>query len=304
MRRAATFLAVAASLALLAWFAVHFPWASTLRTIARASVPWLVLAAIANLLSLVAKGAAWRKLLQHHAWPRAADAVSATILGAAVGALGPSVAGEAARLRFIVGRGGVTLGGGLATVVAARLLEAVALLAVLSITGGLLPATPWTVALRVAAPGLLAVVVVISRPPVVRWIAGRLPGAAGAVLRRRAAVLSARGTLGALALSALNWVLQWAAYAAACLAVALPHALALGFLALLIANVGGAARLTPGNVGVLQVSFALAAAPLRVDTAGAVAASLLLQAAQVLPVLLVGVAIMASSGRRTAETPA
>ena len=304
MRRALTLLVAAVSLGLLAYFAVHFPWAGTARVLARASVPWLLVAAAANLLSLAAKGYAWRNLLQHYARPRAADAVSATIVGAAVGALGPSVAGEAARLRFIVGRGGVTVGGGLSAIVAARLLEAVALLAVLSLTGVLLPPTAWTLPLRAAAPLLLAAVVIISRPPVVRRIVAHLPAGPRAVLERRAAVLNARGTLGALALSVLNWLLQWAAYAAAALAAALPHALVLGLLALVIANVGGAARLTPGNIGVLQVSFALAAAPLRVDAPGAVAASLLLQAVQVLPVLAAGAIIMASAGRRTAETPA
>jgi uncharacterized membrane protein YbhN (UPF0104 family) len=261
--------------------------------------------AAANLLSLAAKGAAWQLLLRRHARPRLPDAVAATIVGAAVGSLGPSVAGEAARLRYIVGRGGVTLGRGLSTVVAARLLEAVALLAVLSIAGMALPPTPWTSFLRIAAPILLAVTAVVAQPRVLRALADRIP-AARTLLQRWAATLGDRGTAGALLLSGLNWFLQWAAYAGAGLAVSLPHAGAVGFAALLLCNLGGAARLTPGNIGVLQASFALAAAPFGAGAAGALAASLLLQAAQVLPVIAAGLVIVASTarGRQRAETVA
>ena len=305
MKRVASLLLGAAGIALVGWFALHFPWAAAIRSAEGASLPLLGVAAAANLLSLVAKGAAWQLLLRRQAQPRLPDAVAATIVGAAVGSLGPSVAGEAARLRFIVGRGGVTLGRGLSTVVAARLLEAVALLAVLSIAGMALPPTRWTSFLRIAAPILLAVTAVAAQPRVLRALADRIPRAR-TVLQRWAAALGDRGTAGALLLSGLNWFLQWAAYAGAGLAVSLPHAGAVGFAALLLCNLGGAARLTPGNIGVLQASFALAAAPFGAGAAGALAASLLLQAAQVLPVIAAGLVVVASTahGRQRAETVA
>lgn len=294
----------AAGLALLGWFAVRFPWAAALRSVERASLPLLGVIAAANLLSLAAKGTAWQILLQRHARPQVADAVSATIVGAAVGSLGPSVAGEAARLRFIVGRGGVTLGGGLSTIVGARILEAVALLAVLSVAGVALPPSRYTTPLRLAAPLLLAVTALVSQPRLLRSMAGRLPPSAGSVLERWATTLGGPGTAGAVLLSGVNWFLQWAAYAGAGLAVSLPHAGAIGFAALLLCNLGGAARLTPGNIGVLQASFALAAAPFGAAAAPALAASLVLQAAQVLPVIAAGLAILASAGRVRAETVA
>lgn len=306
MKRAGSVLLAAAGIALFGWFALRFPWAAALRSVESASLPLLGVVALANLLSLVAKGAAWHLLLRRTARPQMAEAISATLVGAAVGSLGPSVAGEAARLRLIVGRGGVTLGGGLSTVVGARVLEAVALLAVLSLAGMVLPPSPWTHALRLTAPVLLAATAVLSRPRLLRWIADRFPPRAGNVLRRWGTTLGDRGTAGALLFSGVNWLLQWAAYAAAGLAVSLPHAGAIGFAALLLCNVGGAARLTPGNIGVLQASFALAAAQYGAGAAGALAASLLLQAAQVLPVIAVGLGIVASTarGRERAETVA
>jgi len=305
MKRAASALIAAAGIALVGWFALHFPWGAIVRSAEGASLPLLGVVAAANLLSLVAKGAAWQLLLRRHARPRLPDAVAATIVGAAVGSLGPSVAGEAARLRFVVGRRGVTVGNGLSTVVAARLLEAVALLVVLSVAGIALPPSRWTSFLRVAAPILLAVTAVMAQPRVLRALADRLPAARN-LLHRWAATLGDRGTAGALVLSGLNWLLQWAAYAGAGFAVSLPHAGAVGFAALLLCNLGGAARLTPGNIGVLQASFALAAAPLGAGAAGALAASLLLQAAQVLPVIGAGLAIIASTARarQRAETVA
>jgi uncharacterized membrane protein YbhN (UPF0104 family) len=304
VRRASSVLLATAGLALLGWFAARFPWAAALRSVEGASLPLLGAVAVANLLSLVAKGAGWQILLQRHARPQMADSVSATIIGAAVGSLGPSVAGEAARLRFIVGRGGVTLGGGLSTIVGARILEAVALLAVLSVAGMALPPSPYTASLRLAAPVLLALTAVVSQPRILRSMAHRLPPAAGSVLQRWATTLGGRGTAGAVLLSGCNWFLQWAAYTGAGLAVSLPHARAIGFAALLLCNVGGAARLTPGNIGVLQASFALAAAPFGAGAAPALAASLVLQAAQVLPVIAAGLAILASTGRERAETVA
>ncbi|MEO6058327.1 MAG: hypothetical protein ABIQ49_16000, partial [Gemmatimonadales bacterium] len=68
--------------------------------------------------------------------------------------------------------------------------------------------------------------------------------------------------------------------------------------ALVLANVGGILRLTPGNVGVLQGAVVLALAPLGVEAARAVAAGLALQAVHVLPVLVIGIALVGRHGLR------
>lgn len=293
MKRLITALLGVVGVVLLVWFALRFPWAAAGRAIERASVPLVLFVVVANLLSLVAKAAAWGVLLRRGAKPgvRAPalrDTVAATIVGAAVGSLGPSVAGEAARLRFIVGRGGVTLGAGLSAVVASRVLEAVSLLAVLTLAGPVLPPSAWTGVARVAAPLLLALAFALSRPRLLQLLAAWLPAGPRRALLRWAAELAEPGVAAALGFSALNWLLQWLAYAGAAVAVGVPRAGLLGLAALLLANVGGALRPTPGNVGVLQASFALAASVSGVSAVSAVAASLLLQAAQILPVLAAG----------------
>lgn len=298
-------LITAAGVAMLAYFAVRFPWSAAARSLEHASLP-IVLAVVAvNLLSLLAKGGAWHVLLRRRATTSLGAALGATIIGAAVGSLGPSIAGEVARLRHVVGRRGATLGEALSAVVASRVLEAVALLALVCVYVIVTPA-PWLRDIRVAAPALLGVAIVVTRPAISGWISRRLPPAAGAAVSSWCTALQHPGTALATGLSALNWLLQWSAYAGAALAVGLPHAPALGLGAMVASNIAGAARLTPGNIGVLQAAFALAAAPLGIDSAGAVAASIVLQAAQVLPVLAAGALITVRWPRRqrAAETPA
>src|SRR4029079_11766476 len=139
--------------------------------------------------------------------------------------------------------------------VAARLLEAVSLLAVLALAGPVLPPSPWIHAARIAAPLLIALAFAVSRPPVVEALSARLPGGPRRALLRWTAELREPGVAAALALSpptwrprvsaplafsSLNWLLQWLAYAGAAAAVGVPHAGALGLTALLLANLGGA----------------------------------------------------------------
>ena len=99
---------------------------------------------------------------------------------------------------------------------------------------------------------------------------------------------------------ALSWTLQWATYhwsIAATHAAVTPYASA---LALLLSNLGGIFRLTPGNVGIVQGAVVLGLSPAGVPVAQAVAAGLALQAVQVLPVLLIGIVILGRHGLRRA----
>jgi uncharacterized membrane protein YbhN (UPF0104 family) len=74
--------------------------------------------------------------------------------------------------------------------------------------------------------------------------------------------------------------------------------------ALVAANVGGALRLTPGNVGVFQGSLMLALAPFHVPADAAFAAGLVLQAVQTLPVLAAGTWLAGADALRGARADA
>jgi uncharacterized membrane protein YbhN (UPF0104 family) len=86
-------------------------------------------------------------------------------------------------------------------------------------------------------------------------------------------------------LALANWMGQWATYHLTLAATGIPASAAASFTATLASNIGGALRLTPGNVGITQASIALALLPFDVNPAEAVAASVILQALQILPVL-------------------
>ena len=60
---------------------------------------------------------------------------------------------------------------------------------------------------------------------------------------------------------------------------------------MLAVNLGFALRATPGNVGVFQVLYALTAAAFGMDKDQAIAVAFLIQAQQIIPVTLLGVAL-------------
>jgi hypothetical protein len=75
--------------------------------------------------------------------------------------------------------------------------------------------------------------------------------------------------------------------------------------ALLAVNVSLVVRATPGNVGFFQFAYALATAPFGVIEANAVGVAVLIQALQIIPTTLIGVALAPEFiFRRKAKTPA
>ncbi len=308
MKRYLSTLLSVAGLAAVAWAAWRFPWSETAASLSSVRVGWLLLAAAANFVSLEAKGASWHLLLKRRAPVRLATASAATLVGAAIGSIGLSVAGDAARVRYVMTRARIPLTAIVTATVAARLLEAVALLAVVAGGAGLLHRLTWMPEIRIGSAGLLALIVLLAWRPALGVATAMLPERARTSAERWQRLIVTPSTFSALALCMANWLAQLAAYWMACRAVALPAASALALAAMILANIGGIFRLTPGNIGVLQASFALAAVPLGLPTEAAVAASLVLQAVQVLPVLLAGAGIMVygavARSRRIAALPA
>ena len=128
----------------------------------------------------------------------------------------------------------------------------------------------------------------------------RLPAWVPAVLRRAGEVFGQIGSWkrfpAPVALAFANWLGQWATYHLALVATGIPASLAASFTATLASNIGGALRLTPANVGITQASIAIALLPFGVKPAAAVAASLILQAIQVLPVLALALLVVGWKG--------
>ncbi|MGH7517954.1 MAG: lysylphosphatidylglycerol synthase domain-containing protein [Gemmatimonadales bacterium] len=278
-------------------YAARFPWATTVAALRDAD--WLLLAGagLASLASVLAKGWAWHLLLRP-AWPhRWRDAQAATIVGAAVSTVSVSVSGEAARLQTLAGRSEPPLGTVVSSVVWSRITEAIGLALFLAAFLVLLPPGAWVGGVRIGAAAVLGLVALLWLTGGWRRLMTRLPGG----WQHVAGVGSSTGTPtlpAPVALGVVNWVMQWLAYHWSIVGVDIAAPSGAALAALVAANLGGILRLTPGNVGVLQASIVMGLLPFGVGADRALAAGLALQAVQVVPIIIAGVAIAGGAALR------
>jgi len=115
---------------------------------------------------------------------------------------------------------------------------------------------------------------------------------------RIAAGQSHRGMIAAVALAAASWLAQWFTYHWSIGATHVAITPAVSLAALVMSNIAGILRLTPGNIGVMQGSLVLGLSVFHVPAANAMAGGLALQAVEVLPVLAIGMAIVGRRGLR------
>jgi uncharacterized membrane protein YbhN (UPF0104 family) len=281
-------------------FAATFPWNDTWATLE--SAEWWMLAAAGgwNLLSLAAKAWAWQLLTRTVAPMRLRTAQAATFVGAAVNSVGVAMSGEAARVHMLGTRDGIPTSGAIRSIVASRLVEAIALgIFLLGVTAGI--ATEHTA--RLLGGGVLLLGGAFA---LLRWVPWLRPAGLGAGALEG---WSAARLAPAIGLDIVSWGLQWASYHWSIAATHTAVAPSLSCLALVLANVGGAFRLTPANVGVVQGAVVLALKPAGVPTSEALAAGVALQAVQALPALAIGLALLGRQGlvalsRRRAVEPA
>jgi uncharacterized membrane protein YbhN (UPF0104 family) len=287
----------AASVVFAVRFATRFPWDTTLAALQQADWLLLVGAGIASLLSVCAKGWAWHLLLKP-AWPhRWRDAQAATLVGAAVSTVSVSVSGEAARLQTLAARSDPPIGTVVSSLVWSRITEAIGLAVFLGACFALLPPGPGVQAVRIATAVVLLAIALLWITGAWRWLIVRLP----ARWQHVAGIGSVTGTpplVAPVALGVVNWGLQWLAYHASIIGVGIVAPPGAALAALVAANLGGILRLTPGNVGVLQASIVMGLLPFGVPADQALAAGLALQAAQIVPTILAGIALAGRAALR------
>jgi len=270
-------------------YATRFPWGHTWAALSTADWGLLAVACGANLLSLTAKAASWQLLLRPHLPVRVRTTQAATFAGAAVGSFSVAVSGEAMRLHLLASRDGVAPADAARSIVASRLVEAAAL----GIGLGVFAAVPSGVSpwhLLAGGLGLTGLALaLLARLP---WIRVR-PSDGGP-----ARGWSPGGLVAPLGFAMAGWALQWATYHWSIAAMHVAVTPTASLLALLFANLGGALRLTPGNVGVVQGAVLVALRRYGVPGSRAIAGGLALQAVQVLPVAAIGTVIMGRRGLR------
>jgi uncharacterized membrane protein YbhN (UPF0104 family) len=269
--------------------AARFPWADTWAALASADWGLLAAAAGANLLSLACKACGWHLLLRPIASVRARTTQVATFAGAAVGSFSVALSGEAVRLHLLAERDSVEPPVAARTIAASRLVEAVALgifVGAFAVSESRGPG--WWLAAGAAV--LTATGWALLRwLPWLRWRLSDGSRDRGFTLGRALAPVS---------FGVAAWTLQWATYHWSIAATHIAVSRSGSMRALLLSNLGGLLRLTPGNVGIVQGAVVMGLAPARVPAAHAVAAGLALQAVEVLPVMVVGMAILGRRGIR------
>jgi uncharacterized membrane protein YbhN (UPF0104 family) len=258
---------------------------------ALADADWILLvgAGAVGILSLMAKGSAWHLLLRRLTPIRAGTAQVATLLGAAVNSISVSVSGEAARAQAAKSRDGVPFGLAAASLVASRVVEALGLVVFLAAALIMLPMWPGARSIGFILVGVVvAVTVGYHLLPRRRWHPALV----------RMAATGPWGLAAPLVLATLSWVVQWLTYHWSFVATGAAVTPAVSLAALVMANIAGILRLTPGNIGVMQGSLVLGMQAFEMPAANALAAGLALQAVQVIPVLLIAMAIVGRQGLR------
>lgn len=275
---------------------------------------WPVLPAIAFYFAgILARTVRWRLLLPRGAAP-ASDLYKALIIGFTINDLLPVRVGEIGRAYLLKRWRGVPYGTTVASLVVERVLDGLALTALLGVGLLFVPAPGYVRGLGVVAAAMFlggTVVLMIAAwrystlARIAAWVNGFLPPVIGGVLARLAegfthglAVLrGGRLLLQLVVLSLAAWVLELALFYVLLYALPVPRSIPLALVSGAVANFATLVPSSPGYVG----TFDGALAKVVVDTAGvspelAAAYALLTHAVLFLPVIIAGLTLLWRSG--------
>ena len=281
----------------------HFPWHETGAALRDASLALLVAAALINFFSPAFKGAGWYFLLRGVARCRWWVAQEANLIGTAVNSVSIGGTGEAARIAVVTDRDGVPARAALLSVATTRIAEGVALACFIVFAPLKLDLPAQLRMVQIVAAILLVAVLAAGALPIWPRVLRFLPRG----VRTIAAELNAIGGGRRLVLPVMcrlgSWVVEWMVYWAVLRATLGDVPWSVSFAALIVTNLGGVLRITPGNVGVLQATMVAALLPFGIPAERAVAAGLALQAVQVLPILALTGVVVQRAGLAWALSP-
>jgi uncharacterized protein (TIRG00374 family) len=259
---------------------------------------------VINLSSIVVKAVRWWVFLRQVGVRSLPLAMRATFAGAGLNNVLVANGGEAARVVFVARSAHIQSATVLATLALERLFELVGYIVLLSLAVTFLQVPPSLSNAKPFAMGALVLMGVLltwllKRPDVVELVAGpkpptwqgRLKAYGSRFVNTIGFVSSGPRFIVALLLSVGAWALQVTTYEMTARAAHLPMSTVATVAALLAVNLGFALRLTPGNVGIFQLAYAATAVAFGYDKDHATAVAFVIQAQQILPVTLLGVAL-------------
>ncbi|MDQ6887652.1 MAG: flippase-like domain-containing protein [Gemmatimonadota bacterium] len=304
---------IIAILALLLVFSRGVEWAVVVAVVRGADSEFLVLALVCNLISLTMKGVRWWVLLRPLGVRSLSLVLRATFAGASLNNLLVAQGGEGARALLVSRASGVSSARVFAALALERTLDVVSYLVLLGGGAWLFPLPERIARWQAAASVLLgaALTALIALGLVGRRVRLLSLGSAGerapSYLRRFAGSFREVGSLPrvavALALSLGAWALQVVTYHLTARAAHLPLPFAGSVAAMLSVGISFLVRATPGNVGVFQAVYALTVRSFGIAEDAAIAAALLIQAVQVLPILVIGTLVTPRLARRATTEP-
>lgn len=305
------------TLALLVRLAGTVAWHDVWASARDASPRWLVVAALVNLVTPAVRGARWWIFLRAVGSPSLPLAIHAAYVGSGLNNLLPASGGDAARALLVARRSVIPAATALATLAIDRVIEVATYLALILVVP-LVIVVPESVrrGKTVAAVVLvsLALVSVLaaraarrrgSSSPPPRVGVGRLRAHFERFVAGLVELPSARRVAPAVGMSLVAWTLQAVTYHLVAVATGLPASFAASTVVMLAVNLSFLMPLTPGNVGVFQLVYAVTMAAFGVPSSAAVATALLLQALQILPMtaLALGLAPDLVLRRRVVRMP-
>jgi uncharacterized protein (TIRG00374 family) len=291
-------------LVMLVIFARRVNWHATWEGIRSASLPLLLVAALLNIASIVVKAVRWWVFLRPIGVRSFLLALKATFAGAGLNNVLVANGGEAARVVFVARSAHVPSAKVVATLALERLFELVGYVVLLSLAATFLELPPSMQRVKPFAIGALVLMGallawLLRRPDVIETVVGPKPASwhgrmkvqMGRFVQTIGAVSNPPRFIAALLLSVGAWALQVATYEVTARAAHFPMPTVATVAALLAVNLGFALRATPGNVGLFQAAYAATAVAFGLDENKAIAVAFLIQAQQILPVTLLGIAL-------------
>ena len=295
------------TIGLLALFARGVDWRRAWNAATDAKPGILSIAIVANLASLAVKGVRWSLFLEAAGVTGMAAIIRATFAGAALNNVLVANGGDAARVAALARRSGTSSAPILATMVVDRTCDLISYIVLFVVAAFALPVPAALQKWRV--PGATALTVVLVLLGTIAWRANRESPEASDAERAKlsrirrywsqlasttAAVSTPSRLAIAVLLSFIAWAGQWATFHYAAVAADFGTSASTSLLALLLVNASFLIRLTPGNVGVFQLLYTLAATSAGLDRDDAVAVAFLIQVTQYIPVTVFGLLLAPS----------
>jgi len=281
--------------------------ASVIAAIGTMSWGWAIAAAVANLLTIVVDAARWRVLLSPISRPSLLRTTQALVLGFLGNLVLPYKLGDGARVVALARWQELPIATVAATVVLDRVVDAATFVAATTVmTAAFEVQTP------VRSPARLGIVVtgiLATLAAGTLWMRRRLrrdrDGGPSAARRFAAHILDGlrglrEGRLlpAVAALAVLAWVGRACVIWCMLHAFHLPLPVLAAISTLIAINVGISVVAAPANAGVYEMSTAGALAAWGVPPAIGVSCGLTMHAAEVIPILLLGLAVLVTTGVR------